>query len=220
MVFSIIIAIISNLITLFGVLWFGWNIGWLLVLYGIENFLIGIFNIKKIQMASAKPQYFNTPNKDIVIKGSININMSINGKTIKKWGSKEFILFFLIFYGLLNLTFITLIILLLPFEIKSFWTALLWLISVVVQHWILLNNYLENYEYQKYTKAQQTLLPFIRILTLGLPVILGLSFYNSNSFLVSIVIIGSKTLIEILLIFKPSMFLTIKYGDSEETISS
>jgi len=56
MLSPVIAATISNAATFLGVWWLGRDIGWLLLLYGIEGIVVGIFNVKKIQMASAKPK--------------------------------------------------------------------------------------------------------------------------------------------------------------------
>lgn len=217
----VIAAIFSNLVTLVGVLWFGWDVGWLLLLYGIESVVVGLFNIKKIQLASAEPKSPSKPANNSVIKGSINMSMSINGKAITEWDSNAFMWFFAISYGSLVLTLIILLVTLFPFAAGSLWGLLIWLAGVVVQYWIGLTDYISKYEFKKYSKAQQTLMPFTRLIALGIPVIVGISLQSSyNSTLVLMVMVGIKFLLDLLFILKPSTFILVSYGGKQEVISS
>jgi hypothetical protein len=49
---SIAVLIGFNLLPLFGVLFWGWNVETLLVLYWIENGIVGLYNVPKILLAS------------------------------------------------------------------------------------------------------------------------------------------------------------------------
>lgn len=48
---SITLMVVVNLIPLVGVIWFGWSVFALLVLFWIENIIIGLFNVPRILMA-------------------------------------------------------------------------------------------------------------------------------------------------------------------------
>lgn len=48
---SVWLLILSNLIPLAGVLFFGWNIGLILLIYWVETVLIGLFNLPKLLTA-------------------------------------------------------------------------------------------------------------------------------------------------------------------------
>lgn len=50
---STVFLIVSNLIPLFGAIYLGWNVGAIIVLYWLENVVIGIFNVIKIMSLPA-----------------------------------------------------------------------------------------------------------------------------------------------------------------------
>jgi hypothetical protein len=215
----IIAAIFSNCVTVAGVLWYGWDIGWLLFLYGIESLVIGAFNVRKIRVASAKLNSGKKSSGREFIKGSIQMNMSINGETIKNWGANEFMIFFATSYGVIVMTLMLLLVFLFPVRVRSTWGILLWLAGVMVQNYSEWRNYLSRGDYKKYTKAQQTLMPFLRILALSVPVIVGISTQNNlDKVPVLLAMVGVKLLLDLMLILKPSIFINVRYGNGGEVI--
>ena len=43
--------IIANLVPLVGVLWFGWDVWGILIIYWLENGIVGLFNVLKMRRA-------------------------------------------------------------------------------------------------------------------------------------------------------------------------
>jgi hypothetical protein len=52
---SAAVLVAFNLIPLAGVLWWGWNVATLLILYWVENGIVGLSNVPKILLAEASP---------------------------------------------------------------------------------------------------------------------------------------------------------------------
>lgn len=212
---------LSNSINLVGVLWLGWDVGWMLVLYGVESLIVGVFNLKKIYLAQAKPKVSGETNKKAVINVSVSMNMSFNGGRVNEWNSKEFMLFFAIFYGSLMMALLFLLGFLMPVKMLFSWGALVWLISVLVQHGTDLKAYVDQSVYRRFTKAQQTLIPFMRIFALGVPVIIGItSQHGFNKTVVLLAMVSVKTGLDLLLVLKPSTLIFLNYGDQREVVSS
>jgi hypothetical protein len=53
---SVLLLVVMNMIPLVGVIAFGWNIGFIMLLYWMETVIIGLFNILKILTAQKIPQ--------------------------------------------------------------------------------------------------------------------------------------------------------------------
>lgn len=53
---SVLLLVVMNMIPLVGVIAFGWNIGFIMLLYWMETVIIGLFNIPKILTAQKIPQ--------------------------------------------------------------------------------------------------------------------------------------------------------------------
>lgn len=75
-----------NIIPLLGVVFFGWNLFSILLLYWFESSVIGFFNIFKIGLAE-KPM-------------SDDSNLTINGRTANQYGKAYLIPFFIVHYGI------------------------------------------------------------------------------------------------------------------------
>jgi hypothetical protein len=212
---------LSNCVNLVGVLWLGWDFGWILFLYGIESLVVGIFNLKKIQLADAKPKIPEISNTKAVINVSISMNLSVNGRTVNKWSSKEFMIFFVLLYGSLVFTLLFLLGFFIPIKTVFDWGILMWLISVLIQHGTDLKHFVELQRYKMFTKAQQTLVPFLRLLGLGVPVIVGIiSQPGLNKTVFLLIMVTVKTGLDLLFVLKPSALILLKYGDQKEIISS
>ncbi|MBA2381217.1 MAG: hypothetical protein H0V73_03820 [Chloroflexi bacterium] len=82
---SIVTLIGFNLIPLGGVLFWGWNVATLLVLYWVENGIVGLLNVPKILLAEGQ----DTLSVDIVDAGEVSL--------VSKAGQ---VTFFLVHYGL------------------------------------------------------------------------------------------------------------------------
>lgn len=83
---SALVLIGVNTIPIFGVVFFGWNLFSILLLYWFENGIIGFFNVFKIALAS-KPM-------------SGESSFTINGRPANRMGKAFLIPFFIFHYGL------------------------------------------------------------------------------------------------------------------------
>lgn len=75
-----------NTIPLFGVLFFGWSLFSILLLYWFENGIIGFFNVLKIALA-ARPMFGES-------------NFTINGRPANQMGKVFLVPFFIFHYGI------------------------------------------------------------------------------------------------------------------------
>jgi hypothetical protein len=78
-----LLLIVVNLIPLFGVLFFGWSLFSIMLLYWLENGFIGFFNVFKIALARAPGSGF-----------------TINGRPVSPSNKEIRIIFFILHYGL------------------------------------------------------------------------------------------------------------------------
>lgn len=85
---STLVLIFANMIPLFGVLFFGWSLFSIMVLYWAENVIVGMLNVPKILRAKGKSKQ--------------KLQMRINEKPIKTT-SGVLASFFLFHYGLFTL---------------------------------------------------------------------------------------------------------------------
>jgi hypothetical protein len=81
-----LLLIVVNLIPLFGVLFFGWSLFSILLLYWLENGIIGFFNIFKIALARAP--------------SSGGSGFTVNGRPVSPSNKEIRIIFFIFHYGL------------------------------------------------------------------------------------------------------------------------
>ena len=49
---AVVALIVANLVPLIGVLWFGWDVWGILIIYWLENGIVGLFNVLKMQRAA------------------------------------------------------------------------------------------------------------------------------------------------------------------------
>jgi hypothetical protein len=81
-----LLLIVVNLIPLFGVFFFGWSLFSILLLYWLENGIIGFFNIFKIALARAP--------------SSGGSGFTVNGRPVSPSNKEIRIIFFIFHYGL------------------------------------------------------------------------------------------------------------------------
>lgn len=82
---SVALLVVMNLIPLAGVLWWGWNVYSLLVLYWIENGIIGVINVPKILRAEG----------EVLATGP---QLRVNGALARSRGA--IVAFFVMHYGI------------------------------------------------------------------------------------------------------------------------
>ncbi len=84
---AVIALVAANAIPLLGVLFFGWNVWTILIVYWLENGIVGLFNIAK--MAKAEGDFAGQP-------GSI----TLNGRSVTSMAKLGLIPFFVMHYGI------------------------------------------------------------------------------------------------------------------------
>jgi hypothetical protein len=80
------LLVITNLIPLAGVLWFGWDLILILGLYWAENGVVGVINVGKILLAEGEPPK--------------NLRLTVNGRPAASMGRPALAGFFCLHYGL------------------------------------------------------------------------------------------------------------------------
>ena len=90
---SVVTLVAFNLIPLAGVLFWGWNVATLLVLYWVENGIVGILNVPKMLLAAGPDE---PATRVVDVRGMRPLTVARSGMTAKA----VLIPFFLIHYGL------------------------------------------------------------------------------------------------------------------------
>lgn len=174
---SIVILIAANFTTLYGVYYLGWNINQLVILYWVENVIIGLYNVLKMA--------YNT---------NENLNdIKMNGKQLQKGelhAAKVFMIpFFIMHYGMFTFVHGVFIFVYFMFGISngdSFsWSdagyLLFNIIMIFVSHGIsFATNYIGNDERSKITIGTLMFTPYIRIFAMQLVVIFGGMVYMNT----------------------------------------
>jgi hypothetical protein len=90
---SLVLLVAFNLLPLVGVLFWGWNVATLLVLYWVENGIVGILNVPKMLLASGPDE----PATQVVnVRGVGSVTVARSDSTAKA----ALIPFFLVHYGI------------------------------------------------------------------------------------------------------------------------
>lgn len=90
---SIALLVAFNLIPLAGVLWWDWNVATLLVLYWVENGIVGLLNVPKMLLASGPDE---PASRVVDVQGVGPVTVQRSGMT----GKAMLIPFFLVHYGI------------------------------------------------------------------------------------------------------------------------
>jgi hypothetical protein len=90
---SLVLLVAFNLIPLAGVLFWGWNVATLLVLYWVENGIVGILNVPKMLLASGPDE---PATRVLDVRGVGPVTVARGGPTAKA----ALIPFFLMHYGI------------------------------------------------------------------------------------------------------------------------
>ncbi len=200
---SLAALLVANTLPVFGVLFWGWDLFAMLILYWVESMIIGIWNIPKMILASGE----GTTLKNIMVRmyGAVGYGSVPS----RKRGIARFFLvpFFMFHYGMFmfgHLVFLlafrelaalgiqlapglsfsgTLSIT--PYFEKGFLIAVL---SLFVSHGIsFFSNYIGKKEYLSISTAQQMMRPYRRIVVMHITILIGvfasIFFGSSTGFL-------------------------------------
>ena len=188
--------IIANLIPLVGVLFFGWSVWNILVIYWLENGIVGVINVLKMSTAAGEDAQ------------GMSATFTVNGQPATAMTKAALIPFFLVHYGIFwfvhGIFVLTLPAFLsltsdVPMQL-TFGPVLFAAIALAVSHglsfwW----NFLHGGEYRRVTPAGLMFAPYRRLVALHLTIIFGamaVMFTGAPAAAVAI-LVGIKTAIDV-----------------------
>jgi hypothetical protein len=92
---SVIALLIANLIPLVGVAFFGWNLATILIIYWLENGIVGLWNVPRMALAGRQSVLGGRPTPSVAATPPRTTALLGSG-----CGSTAFIAFFVVHYGL------------------------------------------------------------------------------------------------------------------------
>ena len=163
---AVIALIVANLVPLIGVLFFGWSVWNILIVYWLENGIVGAFNVLKMATATGVPEPQGT-----------TVNRQARGNS-----KASLIPFFVIHYGIFWVVH-GIFVFTLPFLFTGapgsesgvdpgaiLLAGIALAISHGVSYWW---NFLHGAEYRRVSAAQLMFAPYGRLLVLHMTIILG-----------------------------------------------
>ena len=164
---AVVALIVANLVPLIGVLFFGWSVWNILIVYWLENGIVGAFNVLKMATATG----------DATPEG-----MTMSSRPVLGNGKAALIPFFVIHYGMFWVVH-GIFVFTLPFLFTEepasasgvnpgaiLFAGIALAISHGVSFWW---NYLHGGEYRRVSAAQLMFAPYGRLLALHMTIILG-----------------------------------------------
>lgn len=194
---SILFIVLANLVPLAGVLWYGWSVFALMVLFWIENVITGLFNVPRIIMAQGP---------------SGPAEVEING-TARQLGQLGLAAFFCVHYGIFTFGHGTFVFATMSddhvsgrYGVEDAFTVigeygLSWaILALIISHgFSFFYNYLYRGEYKQADFARQMQRPYHRVIILHVTILLGgflVSFMN-KAIMGLVVLLGVKIFIDI-----------------------
>jgi hypothetical protein len=166
---AVVALVVANLIPLIGVLFFGWSVWNILVIYWLENGIVGVINVLKMSVATG----------DEVTPG---VTLMVNGRPATSATKMGLIPFFIVHYGIFWFVH-GIFVLTLPafFSLMSddgmtldlgpvVFAALSLAISHGLSFWW---NFLHGGEYRRTTAAALMFAPYKRLVALHITIIFG-----------------------------------------------
>jgi len=142
--------ILSNLIPLIGVLFFGWSVSTILILYWSENVIIGFFNIIKMALAKGKT------------------------KGPRHYERFPLIGFFIVHFGIFTFGHAAFVFSFFGTDNPSFKNLLPALFPLFISHGVsLFVNFIKNKEYQRVSFDSLFFQPYKRVVIMHLTIIFG-----------------------------------------------
>lgn len=158
--YSITSLVVANLLPLYGVFFWGWNVFSLMLLYWLESLIIGVFNILKINKAEGKKL--------------TELDAKMFGQKVNDADPFALATFFAFHYGLFMLVHLI-------FIFTFFFSPSLDLISLVfaflslcLSHYVSFQgHYLGNQEYKRVSSDDLFMRPYPRILIMHFTILFG-----------------------------------------------
>jgi hypothetical protein len=171
---AVVALVVANLIPLVGVLFLGWNVWTILLLYWLENGVVGIYNVAKMLRAEG-PETGDT-------------RFLVNGRPASSMSRASLVPFFVMHYGIFWVVHGVFVVLMPVFGMAgsdgsaSPWildgvaplTILFALVALTISHgvsfWF---NYIGRGEYRRTTPSGQMFAPYGRLVVLHITIIVG-----------------------------------------------
>jgi hypothetical protein len=194
---AVVALIVANLIPLLGALFLGWSVWNILVIYWLENGIVGAFNV--FRMARAE----GTPTAD-------DSNVTFNGRPAATASKSELLTFFVVHYGIfwfvhgIFVFTLPLFMSLSPEPMEGMTiepgSVLVAGIALTISHglsfwW----NYLRGGEYRRATAAGLMFAPYRRLIALHLTIIFGAMavMFTGAPVTAVAILVGIKTVLDV-----------------------
>jgi hypothetical protein len=180
----VIVLIIANLVSLFGVLFWGWSATLLLLAYWFESAIIGFFTVIKIIMAQkiTSERSFHLSEKQSQLIKNMPIS-PIAGRSLNIFAKLFMVPFFIVHFGGFmagHLVFIVVMFAIggsgLSFEqiVPGLFTISLLLISLFISHaYSFVTNFIGKKEYENISVGEAMMAPYPRIIVMHIAIIVG-----------------------------------------------
>jgi hypothetical protein len=164
--------VLANLVPLAGVLFFGWNVWTIVIVYWLENGVVGIVNVFKIRRAAGPYE----PGKP---------TMTLNGRPVDASSTAGLVSFFALHYGLFWVVHGVFVLSLPLFAAMgsngpdlgpppSILSIALATLALAISHGLSYKlNYIGRGEYLRVSPASQVFAPYGRLVALHLTIIIG-----------------------------------------------
>ena len=197
---AVVALVVANAIPLFGVLFLGWNVWLILIVYWLENGIVGVFNVLKMLRAEGP-----------MAAGQAG-GMRMNGKPVDGSSKAAIIPFFVMHYGIFWVVHGVFVLALPVFNDMSPvdsevmtsgfnpGAVALAVIALTVSHGVSFYwNFLRGGEYRRVSAAGQMFAPYARLVVLHLTVIGGgIAIASTGAPAVAVVIlVGLKIVLDI-----------------------
>jgi hypothetical protein len=195
---AVVALIVANLIPLAGVVFFGWNVWMILIVYWLENGVVGVFNIFKMLKSEGAP-------------GDSSASWTMNGRPVNDVAKAGLIPFFVVHYGIFWVVH-GVFVFMLPvfgsmetdavdmttgFEPLTIPFAVVALtISHGISYWF---NFVQGGEYRRVSAAQQMFAPYGRLVVLHITILFGgfaIAFLGAPAAVVAI-LVALKTALDV-----------------------
>jgi Family of unknown function (DUF6498) len=175
--------ILANLVPLVGVLWFGWDVWGILIIYWLENGIYGLFNVLKMRKAAGPED--GSPMTTAETRRRLN-GFTVNGRPPTGFDKAALVPFFIMHYGIFWVVHGIFVLTLPMFAMMGADGApdfgatvnplaiLFVVVCLFISHGVSYRlNYIGRAEYLRTTAAQQMFAPYGRLVVLHVTIIFG-----------------------------------------------
>jgi hypothetical protein len=157
---STLVLLVANMMPLFGVLAWNWNVTPVMVFYWSENLVIGFYNVLKMRRAQG------------AVAGS---KTTLNGRQVAQSDRRAMIVFFIVHYGMFTLCHGIFVLVMFGAGVSGVFSelgpALLFLtVSHGVSYW---RNFIDRKEYQRVAFTTLFWQPYSRVIIMHITILLG-----------------------------------------------